>query len=162
MFHILDKSSDYLEMFEFHEKYLKDLNYDYLIKTIVHNDPHLRGSYKKYVYDKNFNPQKYFIDLIPTWRLKHYYSKMQKRFETVYIIDSVINNFLSKRPDKGDIKNPPIVSWGYTNWAKRLWEDDIQNIWRNSLKVFYLNNQHKKIIYFFAINLLSEETYGSS
>ena len=146
-----------LEMFEFHEMYLKDLNYDYLIKAIVHNDPHLRGSYKKYVYDKNFHTQKYFVDLIPSWDLKRIYWKIKDRLETVYIVDTVINNFLSKRPNKGSVKNPPIVSWGYSNYAERLWEDDIQDIWRSSLKDFYVNNFNKKILYFFAINLLSEE-----
>ena len=146
-----------LEMFEFHEKYLKDLNYDYLIKPIVHNDPHLRGSYKKYVYDKNFHKQKNFIDLIPSELLKHCYWRIISMFESAYLLDAILNNLLRKIPNKGSIKNPPMVSWGYANFVNRLWKDDIQNIWRNSLKDFYLNNYNKKIIYFFAINILNED-----
>ena len=137
-----------LEMFEFHEMYLKDLNYDYLIINIANNDPHLRGSYKKYVYDKNFH-KKNFIDLIPSASLKYYYWRITRKFESAHLLDSILNNLLRKLPNKGSVKNPPIVSWGHFNFVNRIWEDDIQDIWRSSLKDFYENNFNKKILYFF-------------
>ena len=74
-----------------------------------------------------------------------------------YILDNTLNKFLTQIDNRGSLENPPIVTWGYSNWVERMWENDIQEIWRKALKRFYEDNRDKNIIYFFAINLLSED-----
>ena len=145
-----------LQMFEFHETFLKQLDYDYLIISVVHNDAHLIGKYKEFNYEKDVLKYRYFMDAFH-WRIQKNWQKLKNRSEVIYIIERFINQIFNKKKKKGSLANPPIETWGYSNYVKRMWEPDIQEIWRKSLITFYKDNSEKNILYFFAINLLSED-----
>lgn len=153
-----------IEMFSFHDKFLKMVNYDHLIVSLVSNDPHLRGSYDKYSYDKNFHQQKYFIDFLtfkkfPFSMVDDFYNKLIKYSDSIYLIDKTINHFLQKKESKGSLENPPIIDWGYANWASRFNNTNYQKKWREVILAFNKNNKDKNISYFAAIHLNNKEDY---
>ena len=145
-----------LQMFEFYDKYLKHLNFSYIVVSIVHNDAELIGSYKEFEYKDSVIVQKYFTNFFP-WTVQKIWWKIKNKSEVAYIFDNTLNKFFTQIDNRGSLENPPIITWGYSNWVERMWENDIQEIWRKALKRFYEDNRDKNIIYFFAINLLSED-----
>ena len=65
-----------LQMFAFYETFLKHLDYDYLIVSIVYNDAHLIGQYKEFNYEKNGLRQRYYSDVFP-WTVQKKWTKIE-------------------------------------------------------------------------------------
>jgi hypothetical protein len=144
-----------LQMFQYHDTYLKNINYDYLIVSIVNNDPDLNGQYGDYNFD-NATQQLYFMNLFPQW-YQRIHAYIINKSDIYYFLDRYINLIIEKNVEsKGDINHLPIKSWGYGNWLERLYHDDVLNIWYKTFETFNNSNQNKKILYFFTINELYE------
>jgi|LakMenEpi03Aug12_release.lakeMendotaPanAssembly.Ray.scaffolds.fasta_scaffold375950_2 hypothetical protein len=131
-----------LEYFDFHDKFLKNSNYDYLIVNLNSNDLHLRGKYYSYNYDHD--PIKhYYLDNIFDfyYPARVFYQRVKSNSEVVYIIDGIINKILERLNKK---------IFGYDNWLERLYEKENYLEWLNLVRSFNLKNKNKNIIYFFS------------
>ena len=81
-------------MFEFYDKYLKHLNFSYIVVSIVHNDAELIGSYKEFEYKDSVIVQKYF-KIFSLGLFKNLVENKNKS-EVAYIFDNTLNKFLLK------------------------------------------------------------------
>ena len=105
------------------------MDFDYLIIGIVSNDPHPRGKFLDYKFNKSFYQRKNFslqdkinglnIDLINN---NDYV--FLKYFDSILL--GIMNNFSE---GQGSVSMPPIVTHGYYNWEKRLYDKDVLNLW---------------------------------
>jgi len=144
-----------LQIFQYHDTYLKNTNYDYLIVSIVDNDPDLNERYSNFNFD-NATQQLYFTNLFPRW-YQRIHAYIIIRSDVYYFLNQIINQIIQKNvKSKGDINNLPIKSWGYGNWIERLHQDDVINTWYETFEAFNNNNIRKNILYFFTINEMSE------
>lgn len=145
-----------LDIFNYHDKYLKDINYDFLIISIVHNDMDLNERYENFNFN-NATQQIYFINLFPKW-YQRIHSYIIKKSDVYYFLNQGINQIIQKNvKSQGDINNLPIQSWGYFNWINRLHQDDVIDTWYKIIEKFNNNNKdYKNILYFFTVNAISE------
>jgi hypothetical protein len=140
-----------LQIFQYHDTYLKNINYDYLIISIVENDQDLNERYDNFNFD-NATQQLYFVNLFAQW-YQRIHAYIIKKSDVYYFLNQIINQIIQKNvKSKGDINNLPIKSWGYENWIQRIHQDDVMDVWYKILETFNDNNKHKNILYFFTIN----------
>ena len=103
-----------VEQFEFYDKALKNLEFDYLIVGVVSNDPHLRGNFCGNSYSKDLIKRRHISlrSLGPLRLLKEY-------SYAIDYVDQIIDGTITPMfRSKGTLSNPPIVSYGYYNWEK--------------------------------------------
>ncbi|RBP51058.1 SGNH/GDSL hydrolase family protein [Arenicella xantha] len=119
-------SYQYLNLYQTH---LRELEFDYLIIGIVANDPHPLGKLDTL----NFSPelyQRHSVKLINHNGQRQYLDSLT--FDDY--INSVLGGFAeSSKSSQGSMDRPPIISWGYYNWRKRLYESDVYTAWENAL-----------------------------
>lgn len=131
-----------LEYFGFYEKNLQDKKFDGLIVGVVDNDPHPRGAYLSYSYGRDVYVQKYKKEEIKAY-LKETYPLLLDLKVTDYLI-SVVGGLIDKYTVvEGDFESQPIVAYGYLNWRRRLYEDDVYLKWLNVIDGFMKNTKHK-------------------
>lgn len=129
-----------LEQFKFYETHLSSLNFDYLIVGVVSNDLHPRGNYC----GGNYSASAYQIR---NFSILHLLGRVDSLIETgsyaISYIDQVIKNLITPQfKASGSLDNLPIVSWGYANWERRLYEPDVYHQWASSVECFYDNVSH--------------------
>ena len=147
-----------LDMFNFHEKYLKKINYSILVIGIVSNDLHLNNSYDIFKYDEKSHQQIYFGSYLPYF-IRPIYQKIYDYSDILYIIDKSINKILQNKKSQGVVKNKNIKSWGYNNWLKYMYKDDIFLEWEKIVSKFYKNNNKKNKIFFLQLSNKREIKY---
>jgi hypothetical protein len=123
-----------IEQFSFYEKNLIDLDFDYLLIGVVSNDPHPRGNFRQFSYAENVYQRSQFglMNLMPKiirplfeWSFFYHYIKQ--------VTENLISATLSS---KGDLATGEIKNWGYGNWEKRLYEDDVYSKWISAIIEF--------------------------
>jgi hypothetical protein len=130
-----------LNYFEFHDKFIKNSNYNLLIVNLTSNDLHLKGKYDKYEYSGENQTIKVFNNILKfSSRAQRLYEKIKLNSELVYIFDRVINILLSKLNK----------DFGVDNFFKKIYDENNYLLWLNIVETFNLNNKDKKIIYFFS------------
>ena len=130
------------EFLNYYDKNLSELNIDYVIVTIVSNDPHPRGTYRQFEFPPetmvrskgNEIANKLGIPKLVYFR-KHLYSYQYVEALVKALLDSYT-------PSVGSLKQPPIVSYGYRNWELRLWQKDTFEAYKESLNTFAKETKH--------------------
>jgi hypothetical protein len=130
-----------LNYFEFHDKFIKNSNYDLLIVNLTSNDLHLKGKYDNYEYNGANQKIKVFRDILNySPRAIRLYEKIKLNSELLYIFDKAINLSLAKLNK----------DFGVDNFFEKLYNKDNYLLWLNIVKNFNFNNEDKQIIYFFS------------
>jgi hypothetical protein len=130
-----------LRYFQFYEEYLVDINFDILLIGVVSNDPHPKGNFLNYKYYPSPYIRKYrsineFYDFSQ--------SSLLSNLLVVKYFDGLISNYLNSiTKSSGDMGNLPIVTYGYYNWEKRLYENDVFDFWKDILLTFQGYSKHK-------------------
>jgi hypothetical protein len=134
------------EYFGFYEKFLIDIEFDFLIVGIVSNDPNPRGSWAHYNFPtpvkeqvllrSNANEIANFIG-IPKLVFFRKYLVSYQYFDQIF--KASLDRFSQSH---GSLTSPPIVTYGFTNWENRLYESDIFDNWVEALKLFNKTSKH--------------------
>jgi hypothetical protein len=130
-----------LNYFQFYEEYLVNIDFDFLLIGIVSNDPHPKGTFLNYDGDS--------IPYIREYRsINEFYDFSQSSsFSDSLVLkyfDGLISNYLNtKTKSSGSMENLPIVTYGYYNWEKRLYDKDVFDFWKNILLTFQKYSKHK-------------------
>jgi hypothetical protein len=132
-----------LEYFGYYDANLRELDFDYLLVGIVSNDPHPRGVFQRHVYE---------VDPVP-WSDDHklghliglpWLRTLKSVFRSYDYADQIIKNLLdAKTATTGSLATPPIIAYGYANWERRLFEDDIYSVWESALSDMAARSRHK-------------------
>ena len=132
-----------LEEFAFYEKYLKGLDFDYLLIGLVDNDPHPRGHYAGLGLPPRHYVQWYHSlesDLPNTSILKLVFPFAYKYISGIYKTyrDNLAGEITLNEPDGTLVRG----GWGYKNWRNSLYKDDILGIWKDAVSVFQQRSVH--------------------
>lgn len=132
-----------LEYFGYYAEHLRDLEFDYLLVGVVSNDPHPRGVFLQHSYpvDPVLMPDDHEIGhLLGFPKLRG----LRSSLASYDYIDQVTKNLLDARaPTRGSLANPPVIAYGYSNWERRLYEDDIYSVWEGALVDMARHSRHK-------------------
>jgi len=128
-----------LQEFQFYQTTLINEKFDYLIVGVVSNDPHPRGEFCNFRYDKNIMLKK---SLMPLNSLGTF-GKILKYSYVFDYFDQVLSNNTIIKKSEGSLNNPPIITMGYQNWINRMYERDIYTNWEKALACFSKILNHK-------------------
>jgi hypothetical protein len=132
-----------LEYFGYYAANLHDLDFDYLLVDIVSNDPHPRGVFLQHSYptDRVLSPDDHEIGhLLGLPKLR----ALRSTFRSYDYVDQITKNLLDARtPTRGSLAAPPVIAYGYSNWERRLYEDDIYSVWESALTDMAAYSRHK-------------------
>lgn len=132
-----------LEYFGYYAEHLRDLDFDYLLVGVVSNDPHPRGVFLQHSYptDQVLSPDDHELwNLLGAPGLRG----LRSSLASFDYVNQITKNLLDARtPTRGSLASPPIVAYGYSNWERRLYEDDIYSIWESALTDMAAHSRHK-------------------
>ena len=129
-----------LEQFEFYQKNLSELDIDFVIASVVSNDLHPVGNYCGQNYSRNFYIRRNFSLLKSIGPLSPIVENMSYAISYIdQVIDGIFSPFFQ---DSGSLENPPITTWGYGNWERRLYANDIYTNWSEAVNCFYTRSLH--------------------
>ena len=133
-----------LEYLGFYERQLRSLEFDYLLISIVENDPHLRGRFASYNFLPDFMPQlQNRFDIASMLNATDYRSILEGSFAFRYA-NALFKAAANSLPlGGGSATDPPILTYGYAKWLERLYKEDIYSIWESALRDFGAVANHK-------------------
>jgi hypothetical protein len=133
-----------IEYLGFYEQHLRRLDFDYLLISIVENDPHLRGRFSTYNFSPDFMPQRQNrFDIAEMLNATDYKSALEESFAYRYL-NSLVKAAGNALPlGGGSATAPPIVTLGYAGWLERLYKEDVYSIWESVLRDFKSAANHK-------------------
>lgn len=133
-----------LDYFGFYYEHLREMKFDYLVIGLVSNDPHPIGKFLTHDYGPMTMPF-HLTDLYSLpYMLKLYkYKDILNRSYAFDYIDQFVKNYLAaKAPTTGSLEHPPIISYSYDSWTKRIYEDDIYRLWESAIVDFAAIARH--------------------
>jgi hypothetical protein len=132
-----------LEYFSYYATNLRELEFDYLLVGIVSNDPHPRGVFLHHSYpnDLVLSPDDHELGhLLGLPNLRG----LRSSLASYDYINQITKNLLDARtPTRGSLAAPPVIAYGYSNWERRLYEDDIYSVWESALTDMAAYSRHK-------------------
>ncbi len=133
-----------IEYLGFYEQHLRRLDFDYLLISIVENDPHPRGRFSSYNFSPNFMPQRQNrFDIASMLNAMDHKSVLEVSFAYRYL-NSLVKAAGNALPlERGSATAPPIITHGYAGWLERLYKEDVYSLWESALREFKSVANHK-------------------
>jgi len=133
-----------LEYLGFYERQLRSLEFDYLIVSIVENDPHLRGHFLSHNFLPDFMPQRqHRFEIASMLNATDYKSVLEESFAFRYA-NALVKAATNSLPlGGGSAADPPVITYGYAKWLDRLYKEDLYSIWESIVRDFRTVANHK-------------------